>query len=361
MNCLKGDPVPKSRRKNEIISGIFVLATLALLLVVVVFLGRHENVFEKHYQIAGLFNSAGGLQQGAEVQLAGINVGSVNAIEFGPQKRVKVKMRIKQSEQKRIRTDSIATIRTMGLMGDQFIEITVGSQNEPMIPNGGLIKTRERFELTDLAQIAEPAVKDLAKIIQNLLVLTDSLVARSNELDAIVDNITDLSNGLQQGKGTIGALLKSDAIYRNLTEILDATAITIKNFEEVSRNAGQASAELPALLKEARLSLNYFDKFSEKADRAATDALPIIQAAHAVMQDIEIIVSNLKPVSEEMKNAGPRLGPLLESAQTGISEARQLLRELEHSWLLGGSREPEVNENPIAIEGRDLSEPQEIK
>ena len=337
------------------------LATLALLLVVVVFLGRHENVFEKHYQIAGLFNSAGGLQQGAEVQLAGINVGSVNAIEFGPQKRVKVKMRIKQSEQKRIRTDSVATIRTMGLMGDQYIEISLGSQNEPVIVNGGVIETRQQFELTDLAQIAEPAVKDLEKTIHNVLLLTDKLAARSDELATIVDNIADLTNSLQQGKGTIGALLKSDTTYRKLAEILDTTEKMLRNFEAVSRNTDKASTELPALLAEIRLSLNRLEKFSEKADNAAADALEIMQAGRSIMPDIATIASNLKQVSEDLRAAGPRLGPLLQSAQSGITEASALFRELEHSWLLGGSMQSKYQERPIAIEGRDKTNPLETK
>ena len=353
--------MPKSKRKTEVIAGAFVLASIALLLIVVVFVGRHENVFEARYQITGLFNSVIGLQIGAEVQLAGINVGYVNAIEFGPQKNVIVRMSVKRSEQKRIRTDSIATIRTMGLMGDQYIEITLGSQNAPVIVNGGAIETRQRFELTDLAQIAEPGVKDMEKIIHNVLLLTDALAARRNELDTIVGNITDLTNSLQQGKGTIGSLLKSDTAYRKIAEILDTTNITLRNFEAVSRNADKASIELPALLDEIHLSLNRFDKFSEKADKAATDALEIMQAGRSIMPDIETIVSNLKQVSEDLRASGPRLGPLLESAQSGITEASALFRELQHSWLIGGSMESKYQERPIAIEGRDRANPPETK
>jgi phospholipid/cholesterol/gamma-HCH transport system substrate-binding protein len=361
VNRKKGDSVPKNKRKTEIIAGVFALASLALLLFMVVFVGRHENIFEKRYQITGLFKSAGGLQTGADVRLAGISVGYVTDIEFGPQKKVKVEMKISRREQQRIRTDSVATIKTMGLMGDRYIEITVGSRNEPVIPTAGVIQTSEPFELTDLADIAEPVLKDIAKITHNVLAFTDKLVARSNEMDTLLDNMTDLSDSLQQGKGTIGALLKSDALYRKLSEILDTAQVTLKNLEAVSRNADKASVQLPALLNEARLSVRHFNRFTEKADRAASDALSIMNSGRAVAQDIKMIVSNLKQVSEDMKDAGPRLSPLLESAQRGISEGRALLQTVEHSWLLGGSQEREHKEYPIAVEGRDITEPQEIK
>jgi len=318
--------VPTSKKNTEIIAGIFVLASLALLLVIVVFISGRENVFEAHYQITGLFKSAGGLQTGAEVQLAGIKVGAVGDIEFGPQKKVQVKMNISRRVQTRIRTDSVANIRTMGLMGDRYVEITLGSSNLPMIPNGGEIKTSEPFELSDLVQLAEPAVADLAKTTHNVMVLTDKLLARSSELDAFLHNITELSDSLQQGKGTLGALIKSDA-----------------------------------LLKEARLSLQHFDAFAATADQVASEALQIAHAGKTVMRQIEIIASNLQQVSEDMKKAGPRLNPLLESAQSGISEARELMRSAEHSWLLGGAPERTHKQNPIAVEGRDMTEPQEIK
>jgi phospholipid/cholesterol/gamma-HCH transport system substrate-binding protein len=303
-----------------------VLASLALLLIIVVFVSGRENVFEARYQIIGLFKSAGGLQTGADVRLAGISVGYVTDIEFGPQKKVKVKMNISRRVQQRIRTDSVASIRTMGLMGDRYVEITLGSPNLPTIPNGDDIKTSEPFELSDLAQSAKPVVTDLAKTTHNILVLTDKLLARSSELETFLDNITDLSDSLQQGKGTLGALIKSDA-----------------------------------LLNEARMSLRHFDEFSAKADRVASEALKIAAAGQTVMQELKIIASNLKQVSEDMKKASPRLDPLLESAQSGISEARELMRTAEHSWLLGGSPVREHKENPIAVEGRDMTEPQEIK
>ena len=351
----------KKTRKAETIAGVFALASIILLLVIVIFLGRHEAIFEKHYQIIGFFNSVGGLQPGAEVRLAGITVGYVADIEFGPQKRVKVKMSVKQNEQKRIRKDSIAIIETMGLMGDRYVEITVGSENEPMIPNGGIVHSKERFGLTELAEIAEPAAKDLEKIIHNLLVVTDKVVARSKEMGAIVDNVNDISTGLRQGKGTIGALLKDDAVYRKVSNILDTTRIIMEKFETVSSRAEKASVGLPALVKEARSSLKNFDKFSANADKAASDSLEIIHSGQAAVKDIRIAASNFKQLSETIKNLGPRLGLLLESAQSAVTEARELFRAAEHSWLLGGKAEQEHKENPISIEGRDIAEPQEAE
>jgi ABC-type transporter Mla subunit MlaD len=80
--------VAKRAKSTETIVGFFVLGAIALLLIVVITLGRQESIFQRRYEIIGAFDSVGGLQVGANVQLAGIVVGYVKDIRFGAQNRV---------------------------------------------------------------------------------------------------------------------------------------------------------------------------------------------------------------------------------------------------------------------------------
>ena len=127
----------KRKRSTETIVGVFVLVSFAMLLAVVILIGRQQNIFEKRYQIEGQFDSVAGLQTGAEVHLAGINIGHVQEIVFSPENKVIAKMSVSENQSERIRGDSIARVRTMGLMGDRYIEITVGLPQTHVIQAGG--------------------------------------------------------------------------------------------------------------------------------------------------------------------------------------------------------------------------------
>ena len=106
--------MPKRKRTMETVVGIFVLASLALLLAMVMLIGRRQSIFEKRYEITGVYDSVAGLQPGAEVHLAGINVGYIKQIKFSKENRVEVVMTISKTQEERIRGDSLASVRVSG-------------------------------------------------------------------------------------------------------------------------------------------------------------------------------------------------------------------------------------------------------
>ena len=153
--------MPKGRRKAEIFVGIFVLFSLTLFLAMVILIGGRQNIFEKRYEITGVFESVAGLQPGAEVHLAGINIGYIKSIKFSKTNEVEVVMSISEKQSQRIREDSVACIKTMGLMGDRYIQITVGSEEEQVILAGGKIATSEIFEWEEMIETARPTIGNM--------------------------------------------------------------------------------------------------------------------------------------------------------------------------------------------------------
>ncbi len=342
--------MPRRRGKTEVIVGIFVMASILLLVILVVIIGRRQNIFERRYDINAFFNSVGGLQTGAEVLLAGINVGFVRSIEFGPSNRVRVDMSIKVAEQQRVRSDSVATIRTMGLMGDKYVALTVGSSNEPEIPPDGTIKTQEIFELTDLIEEARPAIGDLESSIKNISDITERLANPQGDVATILRNVKVVSTEVSEGKGTLGALLTRDDLYNKANGVLD-------NLGVVSDNAKKASADLPDIMADAKTSVQRFDEFSEKAAKTADGMSQIVDSGKEVMDKANTIASNLESASKDIKNATPRIGPLIESADQDISDARQVIEAAKNSWLLRGYFKPPPPSAPIGAEGREIARP----
>ncbi|GAB4345518.1 MAG: hypothetical protein Kow0099_25880 [Candidatus Abyssubacteria bacterium] len=349
-----------ARRKGrvETIVGLFVLASLALLLLIVVFIGRRQNIFAERYEIVGVWRSVGGLQPGAEVLLAGINVGYVRDIQFGPENKVRVTMSISAAERERIRGDSVASIQTMGLMGDRYVDITVGSADEPVIPDGGVINTAELFELAEVLEIMRPTLRNLENAIKNISFLTDQLADPSGEVGTILENLRVVTTDIRQGRGTIGALLTRDDLYVKSSQALDVAQDTMENLREVSVNAREASARLPEMTDDAQQAVRKVNEFSEEAAKAAAGFAEMAETGKEVMRDADAIVGNLREASENISDAARQIGPLLESADKAVNEAQTVLDAAKRSRLLRGTFEPVAPGEPLTVGGRDVAEPE---
>jgi phospholipid/cholesterol/gamma-HCH transport system substrate-binding protein len=348
----------RRKRRVETIVGLFVLASLALLFLIVVFIGRRQYIFAERYEIVGMWKSVGGLQPGAEVLLAGINVGYVKDIKFGPENKVRVTMSISAAQRERIRGDSVASIQTMGLMGDRYIDITVGSAETPVIQEGGVINTAELFELAEVLEAVRPTLRNLENAIKNISFLTDQLADPSGEVGTILDNLKVVTTEVREGRGTIGALLTREDLYVKSSEVLDTAQDTMDNLKEVSENAKEASAHLPDMTADAQEAVRKVSQFSDDAARAAAGFADMAETGKDVMREADEIAANLKQASENINDAARRVGPLLESADKAVNEAQNVLDAAKRSWLLRGSFEPGSPGQPLAVGGRDVAEPE---
>jgi phospholipid/cholesterol/gamma-HCH transport system substrate-binding protein len=342
----------KFKRQTEIIVGVFVIGSLILLLGVVLFMGKRQNILQAHYELSGAFKSVAGLEAGAEVLLAGINVGHVNEIKFGPHNRVMVVMSISEAQRERIRRDSVASIRTRGLVGDHYVEITTGSPDQPLIPDHGTIRTAEPIDVAALLEETRPMLGNLEGLIKNLSALTDQLTDSSGTVKSILENMNAITADIRQGKGTVGALLNEDRLYRHAEKLLQTTQETMENFRDVSTDAHRASKALPALVNETRTSLRKLGEAGEEVSAAMVGFSEFIKVMQGVAEEAKPIASNLRSSSEQIKEMTPRIGPLLESITEGVREGRRVIEAAERSWLIRGYLEPPGPAQPIALGGR---------
>jgi virulence factor Mce-like protein len=350
--------MPKGRKKVEIFVGIFVLFSLALLLAMVILIGRRQNVFEKRYEITGVFKSVAGLQPGAEVHLAGINIGYIKNIEFNRANEVEVIMSVSEAQSQRIRMDSVACIRTMGLMGDRYVQITVGSEDEEPIPAGGKITTSEMLELEEIFETARPAIADIENAIENISEVTDRLADPEGDVGVILQNVKTLTTNAREGQGTIGKMLVRDDIYQQTSEVLDTTQETMQNLKDVSANAKEASVRFPDIMDEAKTGVGKFVEFSALATEAAVEVYTIMGSGKEAAKDFEVMAANLKSASADIREVTPKLDGLIESADEGVSETRKVIEAAKRSWLIRGYFQPITPGEPIVVTGRDIAQPE---
>jgi len=175
--------------------GIFVVMGIIIFFIIVFSIGDVTFV-KKGYRIYSTFNFVNGITESAPVRLAGVNVGYIEDIniyydEKAAKTRVKLTAHI-NSEEVKIEKDARATINTLGLLGEKYLEIFPGAFSSGMLKNEG--------ELTG----QDPVVMEN---------LTDTM----NQLAV---SATALLKKLEQGEGTIGKLLTEDKIYRDLEDLV---------------------------------------------------------------------------------------------------------------------------------------------
>ncbi len=127
------------RAKLELIVGVFVLAGLACLGYLSIKLGKLEIVGGDVYEVRAEFNSASGLKSGASVEVAGVEIGRVRRIGLQDD-RALVAMSIYNGVA--LYDDTIASIKTRGIIGEKFVSISPGGAGEPL-EDGAMIRDTE--------------------------------------------------------------------------------------------------------------------------------------------------------------------------------------------------------------------------
>ena len=103
---------------------------------------------EKNYRLDAEFDNVSGLKVGAFVEIAGVGVGKVAKIELGEQGLARVEMLIKSEVN--ISADAIASIRTQGLIGDKYIKIIQGADEEMLADGEGIFDTQSSIDFEAL-------------------------------------------------------------------------------------------------------------------------------------------------------------------------------------------------------------------
>ena len=145
------------RVKLELAVGAFVLLGLICLGYLSIELGRLEVVGGQAYEILADFDSASGLKQGAAVEIAGVEVGRVKTIRLRGD-RAAVSLAIWNGE--RLHSDTIASIKTRGVIGEKFVALSPGGAGEVLKPGDTIRDTESGLDLEQvISQFIHGGVK----------------------------------------------------------------------------------------------------------------------------------------------------------------------------------------------------------
>ncbi|HKX29656.1 MAG TPA: MlaD family protein [Blastocatellia bacterium] len=248
-------PQNKPKSFSELRVGILAMLSFAILIFVIFAVSGDIKIpgISKTTMVKTDMASVDGLRKGAEVRLSGKKIGSVKEINFtnqipsdqNAQNNIEIIMEIDgkldgRPAIERIRTDSLAVLKSAGVLGDNVIDITPGTLNGQPIKSGDRIKSLAQKSVGDIINAAQTAVGNLNAISEDIRTMTGNLkdgkgtMGRflSDEafylnLDRSVRQAEALLRDIREGDGTVGKLVKDSALY-------DQTANTISQLQKIS-------------------------------------------------------------------------------------------------------------------------------
>lgn len=193
--------------------GAFVLVAFSALAAIVLSLSAEQGVFRARYPLVAHFADVQGLVPGAAVRLAGTRVGQVDSVEIVTREdglpAVRVGLQIDGALRERVREDSIAEITQIGVLGDQIVQLSIGTVDSPALKDGAELRTRDPFDLSAMIATGGRTLEAIDALARNLNDSLDEFQATGGT-EGLADSLQGLSEivaAVRNGKGALHTLI----------------------------------------------------------------------------------------------------------------------------------------------------------
>jgi phospholipid/cholesterol/gamma-HCH transport system substrate-binding protein len=306
--------------KNTLETRLGIFFALALIAgVLVLELIGSPNFFKPGFPVRARFNGIQELKVGDPVKMAGVEIGSVRKIDLADGK-VEVEMKLRKDA--KVKTDSKASIKFIGLMGQNYVAIDFGSPNAPIVASDAILETTEQADLNTLMAKLEGVASGVEGLTKNfsgenfsnlLGPFTDFLKENSPKLSAILGNMQLISTQIAEGKGSVGKMIADESLYNS----------ALSAVESLQKTTG----DLKPLFDEAKLTVS--------AAREAVDGINQGKGSLGKMMHDEKLyaettaaMSNLKEILEKINKGQGSVGQLVND-DSFLNNAKMTLQKVE--------------------------------
>ncbi len=223
------------RGTREIKVGLFVFIAF-ILLAVAVFSISDFYTAQPQYFLRVRFDFANGVEVGAPVRLAGVDVGEVRYVRIyrdEANQKMQAELGIRLTREARVEEDAMAYINTLGLIGEKYLEIVPGTPGSRILNAGDQLVGRDSVPAEQLmatgfrvARQLEETIASLQKVVgdpanQDALKKTLGNSAQASErLNELLAQVNTILSTVREGKGTVGRLLTEDDLYKDLQALM---------------------------------------------------------------------------------------------------------------------------------------------
>ncbi len=274
------------RRSKEFRVGIVILLALAIMISTVFFVGGQKKLFGGNVNYKILFEGTGGLYEGDPVLLTGVEVGNVVGLGFPESldmKKIRVEIAVLKEVSSRIREDTRARIGSASLVYGKVVELSMGSVDAPLIPEGGFIEAEERTSYGAIVDSANLMVGEIRHVLSKFgrgdgmvgMLLNEPLELREilHNLSRSSRRLAGLMDRLDRGQSPLGVLLSDSVEFHQVVEDVKKTTAdlgevtyNLKGTKSVVGKLINDEAYGEALLGDLRSAIHSLSNIAAKID-----------------------------------------------------------------------------------------------
>ncbi|MDQ1470249.1 MAG: phospholipid/cholesterol/gamma-HCH transport system substrate-binding protein [Bryobacterales bacterium] len=344
-------------KNKNVIVGLFVVGGLALFTAGMFVIGDRRQAFSRHVEYYAEFVNLAGLTNGAKVRVAGMDAGQVLAIRVpdSPLSRFRVTLKVDEKLRGLVRTDSVATIGTEGVVGDTFLSVRAGSRYAPAAAPLGTLRSKEPMELSDLLDQGTGLLSDVDGTIKQLGGKIDGALTG---VTATVSNVNDVVVGLKDGRGTAGMLLRDQALAGQIRQAMSNVNDVTVGLKDGRGAAGMLLRD-EALARQIRQAVTHAETATSDLGHAAGQADKLIsdlqkrQVPKKLDETIDKVkgaASNIEEGTRQLKqiiaevampdgqgmSAGANIRESLANANVATANIAEDTEALKHNFLFRG-------------------------
>ncbi|MEK9149603.1 MAG: MlaD family protein [Candidatus Desantisbacteria bacterium] len=298
--------------KPEIKIGIVATIGLAILAVLIVWIGDYQ-FGQKGYRFTVAFNYVSGLLDGAPVKVAGMDAGEVKEVYL---KDDKVYTIIWIKKNIKIEREMFITINTLGIVGEKYVEITLGQKKRPPVKNGDVVVGIDPVNVSEILTRSETVVYK----IERTVTILDKLMGEKEmlrNLDTTIENLAVLTSDgreiMTKYKNEIGSsiervastsLLLREILEENRKQIKEA----ISDFRKASASLSKISGDkdgVSEMITNLNKTAEGMAKLSEKIDP----------------EELRKAITSLSDAANSVKSSSAKIGGIADENKEAVQEA----------------------------------------
>jgi phospholipid/cholesterol/gamma-HCH transport system substrate-binding protein len=310
--------------------GLFAIAGLTLFTVGLFWVGNRVEAFARHMEFYAEFKNLAGLSKGAKVQVAGMNAGQIVDIDIpdSPSSRFRVKLRINEKLHGLVRTDSVATIGTEGVVGDTFVLILPGSSKAPAASAQATLSSKEPTEIAELLDQGKGVLADVDGTVKQangiLTTVGGNLNSTLNGVKTTVSNVNDVVLGLKEGRGPAGMLLRDQSLATQIRQ-------TVTNTQQATADLGHASKQANGLISDIESR-----HLPQKVDDTMTSVKSAASNLDATAQQIHQTIAEVAGPDQQGVTGGVNISESLSNANAATANMADETEALKHNFFFRG-------------------------
>ncbi len=295
--------------------GLTIFIGLVIFFLFLFLVGNESNFWGSSYNLKIFVENSEGLSNGSLVSLGGLKIGSISELEFTKKNGtngIDITLSIDERYKNQITNSSVASIKTFGLLGDKYIDISIGQPYETPLASNSYLPIKPSYGLDKLSAKAEPAINDLTKLLNNLRNITDTISSGKgsigkliygskiiDKLQSVLDNLSKFTSAMNSQRSSVGKLIADTTLYDRLN-------ILALNLNDITSQIKEGKGSLGKLIMQDTV-YNNVSSISKRLDKLIAKTETDSTLAGALFNDKKMynqfkqIINDINTLLQEIK------------------------------------------------------------